>query len=104
MLDFTDWLETFSISLKMIEYHARNKNKGPGQTREAGTADLGTEQVEKYMEITAKYGLDDIQIRESAQEEQTIEQEYWSYTTVSLSLKNINILKFWEVSDLSMTF
>jgi hypothetical protein len=88
----------------MIEYHVRNKNKGPGQTRKAGMADLGTEQVKKYMEIATKYRLDDMQIGESAQEEQTIEQEYWSYTTAPLSLKNINILKFWEVNDLSMTF
>jgi hypothetical protein len=71
----------------MIEYCVRNKNKGPRQTHEAGMVDLGTKQVKKYMEIAAKYGLDDMQIRESTQKEQTIEQEYWSYTTAPLSLK-----------------
>jgi hypothetical protein len=52
----------------------------------------------KYMALAAQYGLnDDMNIGDSSENEQTVEQEYQAYITAQCSLKSIDILKFWEV-------
>jgi hypothetical protein len=95
----------FSVtSLKMLEYRERNKREGPAQTPGANTADLGTEETKKYFSIADKYGIDDMDIGESGESEQTIEQEYQAYITALLSSKTVNILKFWEVGGLLVIF
>jgi aminopeptidase C len=49
------------------------------------------------MSLTQQYGIvDKMEIGESSQSVQTIEQEYQAYIT-ALLVKNVNILKFWEV-------
>jgi hypothetical protein len=50
-----------------------------------------------YMSLAQQYGLaDEMEIGESSQSVQTIKQEYQAYITAPL-VKNVNILKFWEV-------
>jgi hypothetical protein len=75
----------------MLEYHERNKREGPAQTPGANAADLGTEETEKYFSIADKYGIDDMDIGESGESEQTVEQEYQAYITAPLSSKTVNI-------------
>ena len=57
-------------------------------------------EVPAYMSLASQYGIDDdMDIGDSTTRTQTTEQEYQSYITAPLSSKNINIIKFWEVSD-----
>lgn len=52
-----------------------------------------------YMLLAAQYGLpDDMEIGSSGSHQATIKQEFQSYITAPLSLKSMDILKFWEVS------
>jgi hypothetical protein len=89
----------FSVSfLKMLEYRKRNE-KGLVQTPQAGPANPGTGDMEKYMTIAAKYWINDMDIGVSGGIEQTVEQEYQAYITAPLSLRNVIILNFWEVGD-----
>jgi hypothetical protein len=60
--------------------------------------------MEKYFSIADKYGIDDMDIGESGESEQTVEQEYQVYITAPLSSKTVNILKFWEVGGLLVIF
>jgi hypothetical protein len=91
----------------MLEYRERNKKKAPAQTRAVDAADPGTEKLEKYWSIAAKYGLGEemgMGVDESGGNEQTIDQEYQAYITGTTLRRNVNILNFWEVGDLLMTF
>jgi hypothetical protein len=50
------------------------------------------------MMLAAQYGIaDEMGFSDSGIREQSIEQEYQTYITAPLSLKNVNIIKFWEV-------
>ena len=49
------------------------------------------------MDIAACYGYKDMDISNSGQAKQTLDQEYEAYVTAQLSDKNTDILKFWEV-------
>lgn len=50
------------------------------------------------MSLADQYDIaDEMEIGESSQTSQTIEQEYQAYITATLSLKTVDILKFWEV-------
>ena len=52
----------------------------------------------KYMSLADQYGIaDEMETGESSETTKSIEQEYQAYITAILSLKTINILKFWEV-------
>jgi hypothetical protein len=52
-----------------------------------------------YMSLAAQYGLgDEMEIGGSTSLQETIEQEFSSYTTASLSSSSVDIIKFWEVS------
>jgi hypothetical protein len=82
----------------MLEYRKRNE-KGLAQTPQAGPANPGTGDTEKYMTIAAKYWIDDMDIGVSGGIEQTVEQEYQAYITAPLSPRNVIILNFWEVGD-----
>ena len=81
----------------MLEYHERNKRPAP--TPEANIADLDTGEMQKFMSIAVKYGINDIDISGSGGNDQTLKQEYQVYITALLSSKTVNILKFWEVGD-----
>ena len=81
----------------MLEF--RTRNEGPVQTPGADM-DLGIEDdVDKYLTLTARYGLDDMEIGESDGIEQTIEQEYQAYVIAPLSKKDVDIFRFWEVGE-----
>jgi hypothetical protein len=87
----------------MREYHNSEK----------ATAGLGEESLAQgnpsyprareppaYMSLAAQYGLsDDMDIGRPAGNEPTIEQEYQAYVTAPPSPKDVDLLKFWEVSD-----
>lgn len=89
----------------MREYRKRRGvESDPVQTPKANAADKGTAGMDKYLEIAAYYGLNDMEIGESEQTEQTVDEEFQAYVTASLSPKNVEILKFWEVNDLLMIF
>jgi hypothetical protein len=80
----------------MREY--REKMSSPAG-ESTGTSDPpGTEDMPRYMSLAAQYGIaDEMEIGESNRLMQTIEQEFQAYITATLSAKNVDILKFWEV-------
>jgi hypothetical protein len=52
-----------------------------------------------YILLAAQYRLpDDMEISGTGSHQATIKQEFQSYITAPLSLKSMDILKFWEVS------
>ena len=83
----------------MLEYRERNQSQ-PSESPGVDAASLVTGEMESYMELAAQYGLQDMEIGESAGNEQTIEEEYQAYFALSPSPKTTNILKYWEVGDL----
>jgi hypothetical protein len=83
----------------MLEYHERNKKGGPVKTPKADAVDLGTGNMEKYMQIASQYGIPDIDDFEFRENEQTHEQEYQAYITAACLSKTVNVLKFWKVGD-----
>ena len=93
--DFYAW-NVLPILHKMQEY--REKMGAEQSTR---TADpLVTADMPKYMSLAEQYGIaEDMEIGESSELMQTIEQELQAYITAMLSPKNVNILKFWEVGS-----
>jgi hypothetical protein len=54
-----------------------------------------------FMTLDAQYGLtdDDLAIGGTTTHEQTVEQEFQAYITAPLSPSNMDILRFWEVSE-----
>ena len=80
---------------KMREYRGKMSSVTGEPTQ---TSDLpATKDAPQYMSLAAQYGIaDDMEIGESSEDTQTIEQEYQAYITATLS-KNVDILKFWEV-------
>ena len=72
-----------------------------GAEQSTRTADpLVTADMPKYMSLAEQYGIaEDMEIGESSELMQTIEQELQAYITAVLSPKNVNILKFWEVGS-----
>ena len=72
-----------------------------GAEQSTQTADpLVTVDMLKYMSLAEQYGIaEDMEIGESSELMQTIEQELQAYITATLSLKIVNILKFWEVGS-----
>lgn len=85
------------ILYKMREY--REKMRGTAGDPPTQTSNpLSTEDAPRYMSLADQYGIaDEMEIGESSQTSQTIEQEYQAYITAALSLKTVDILKFWEV-------
>ena len=81
----------------MREY--REKMRGTAGDPPTPTSNpLSTEDAPRYMSLADQYGIaDEMEIGESSQTSQTIEQEYQAYITAALSLKTVDILKFWEV-------
>jgi hypothetical protein len=102
---FAVWLQIdgFSSSThKMVEYCEKSAGSDNEEQLGANATNCGTGEMPKYMSLAAQYGLDDdMDIGDSSANMQTIEQEYQAYITASLSPKTVDILKFWEVDDLS---
>lgn len=78
----------------MQEY--REKTAGELLQTDLDPADT-TKDPPMYMSLAHQYGIaDEMEIGESSETTQSIEQEYQAYITAPLS-KNVDILKFWEV-------
>jgi hypothetical protein len=85
----------------MLEYH----EKATADCREEPPAQEnpsypGAGEIPTYMSLAAQYGLsDDMDIGRPAGNEPTTEQEYQAYMTAQSFPKDVDLLKFWEVSD-----
>jgi hypothetical protein len=88
------------IPYKMIEYREREIVTAPEEEQSIPPTVPGTREMPAYMSLAVQYGItdDDMDIGHFSAQEQTIEQEFQSYITAPLSPKNIDIIKFWEVS------
>ena len=79
----------------MIEYRERVVDTEGAPVPESPA----TGEMPAYMALAAQYGIsNDMDIGSSSTHDQTIEQEYQLYITAPLAAKNIDIIKFWEVS------
>jgi hypothetical protein len=82
---------------KMREYRDKMSSSA-GESTSVPQGTDSTEDMPMYMSLADQYGIaDEMEIGESSATMQTIEQEYQAYITAVLSLKTVNILKFWEV-------
>jgi hypothetical protein len=81
--------------VKMLEY------RDNAATEEEQPPKALSSAAPQFMSLAEQYGLgDEMEIGSgSGPDEQTIEQEYDLYVTAALSVKTIDILKFWEVSQ-----
>ena len=78
----------------MLEYCEKASTEAPSEPMQTGRGE-----IPRYMSLAEQYGLgDDMNIGESNETEQTVEQEYQAYVTATLSPSSVNILKFWEVN------
>jgi len=85
------------ISHKMSEYH---KKAAANQDEEPLFQQDPTYEALKYMSLAAQYGLlDNMDIGDLGQSEQTNNQEYQAYVMAPCLLKNTDPLKFWEVGS-----
>jgi hypothetical protein len=84
----------------MLAYREKaGANRDDEPLPDAGATSSDSGKIPGYMSLAKQYGLhDDMDIGDSGGHEQTIEQEYQAYVTAQLSPKNVDILKFWEVS------
>jgi hypothetical protein len=74
------------------------REKLKGTAGESTQNPLPTEDMPRYMTLADQYGIaDEMEIEESSEASQTIEQEYQAYVTAALAQKTVDILKFWEV-------
>jgi hypothetical protein len=84
----------------MLEY--REQKKDALAAASDGAAPMPVAPAPKaapaFMSLAERYGLPDMGFDAEDTDEQTVEQEYQSYVTASLSRKGTDILKFWEVS------
>jgi len=84
----------------MAEYRKRAKDTG---TVSSTLPNLTATLAPAYTSLAEEYGLTDMQFATLEDVEgQTLEQEYQSYVT-GLSKPGTDMLKFWEVGNLSIT-
>jgi hypothetical protein len=85
----------------MQEYRDKASTAGESTgTSNALDTDMDTVAMPQYMSLAEQYGIqDELEIGESSDIAQTIEQEYQAYITAPIgpNPKKIDILKFWEV-------
>jgi hypothetical protein len=100
---FALWSEISKLLPKMLEYCEKAGAEGESALTTA-VPGVGTGEMPKYMSLAHQYGYDDDDMDfghgGSNDAEQTVEQEYQAYVTAPLS-KDPDILKFWEVSNVS---
>jgi hypothetical protein len=82
---------------KMHEYHT-TRDVEEQQSAAKTTGPCITE-IPRYMRLAEQYGLSDMVIGESHRNEQMVVQEYQAYITAPSSPRDVDILKFWEVSN-----
>jgi hypothetical protein len=85
----------------MLEYRERAGAEGQSASTTAAGPAVGT--TPGYMSLRQQYGYDDddMDFGGSNDTEQTVEQEYQAYVTAPLSAKHTDILKYWEVSNVT---
>jgi len=83
-----------------VEYREWSKAKR-GNVSSTAPEPVRSNQIPAYTSLAQQYGLpDDMYFATpDSLEEQTVEEEYRSYVTASISPPGTNILKFWEVCD-----
>ena len=100
---FALWSEISKLLPKMLEYREKAGAEGESAPTTA-VPGVRTGEMPKYMSLAHQYGYDDDHMDfghgGSNDAEQTVEQEYQAYVTAPLS-KHPDILKFWEVSNVS---
>jgi len=84
----------------LVEYREQNRANRPI----VGSAPVGPEpdrlnQALAYFTLAEDYGLQDMYFATPSDREQTVDEEFRSYTLGALSPPGTNILKFWEVRD-----
>jgi hypothetical protein len=81
--------------VKMLEYRENATTE-----EEQPKAPSASSVAPHFMSLSEQYGLEDeMEIGGTSDTgDQTVEQEFESYITAALSLKTVDILKFWEVS------
>lgn len=83
----------------MIKYRQRAKPRAPPSTIVIPAKPTA---APAYTHLAQKYGLADMRVGALRDAEgQTLEQEYHSYVTAPLSIEGTDILRFWEVCNLS---
>jgi hypothetical protein len=88
----------------MAEYRERAKDAGTVSSTVINTPNSTATRAPAYLSLAEEYGLTDMQFATPEDVEgQTLEQEYQSYVTAPLSKPGTDMLKFWEVSNLSIT-
>ena len=79
------------------------RQSASGENEESSGANAaihGTERPQ-YMSLAEQYGLEDMDDGNPDENTQTVEQEYQAYVTALPSPKSVDILKFWEVRDVT---
>ena len=77
----------------MTEYRQRSITE-----EDEDVAHPAAQEMPAYMTLAAQYGIEDEMDVGGNVNDQTMEQEYQAYITAPHSPKNVNIIKFWEVS------
>lgn len=80
----------------MHEYRERMTKK-TGDVAQSVSSATNLDDTPKYMSLAEQYGIAEEMEIGMSEHTQTIEQEFQAYVTSTLSPKNIDILKFWEV-------
>ena len=86
----------------MAEYHERARDAGVASS--TVTDPMNSTAIPAHTSLAEQYGLTDMQFGTLEDiDGQTLEQEYQSYITAALSKQGTDMLKFWEVGNLSIT-
>ena len=88
----------------VAEYHERAKDAGTVSSTVINPPNSTATRASTYGSLAEEYRLTDMQFATPEDVEgQTLEQEYQSYVTAPLSKPGTDMLKFWEVGNLSIT-
>ena len=88
---------------KMTEYREKSDTSEDVAESAQNTTDHGSGYVPRHMSLAAVYNIEEEMDTGSIGESvQTVEQEYQAYITGALSMKTVDILKYWEVNSDAM--
>jgi hypothetical protein len=83
----------------MLEYREQKRKDAAASSAPPPPVAPRPKRAPAFMSLAERYGLSDMDFADTEDtEEQTVEQEYQSYVTASLSPKGTNIVTFWEAS------
>ena len=87
----------------MTEYREKSDTSEDVAESAQNTIDHGSGYVPRHMSLAAVYNIEEEMDTGSIGESvQTVEQEYQAYITGALSMKTVDILKYWEVNSDAM--